>query len=103
MLSRPMLTNPSARAYSQLAAPGRAKHAYVVVDLTAELVLVDEGIDSHRAEEVTDPLADAARGDLLAQGERRCEGPPVGAAEHAAEHVYGDGERVALVAPLFAT
>src|SRR5262249_12313252 len=75
-----------------------AKHPNPLIDLFFEFVLVDEAIDLHCAEEVTDALADAAFGHVLPECKGRREGAPIGTAQHAAQHVDHHGEAISLVA-----
>src|SRR5437764_523686 len=63
----------------------RPENAHPLVNLPFELIGIDEPVDAQRPEEMADALADAAAGDLLPQGERRRERPPVRPAQHAAE------------------
>src|SRR5690349_24574049 len=76
---------------------GAAEDVNPFVDLLFELVLVDEAVDLHGAEEVADAFADAALGNFLAQSERRCKGSPVRAAQNAAKYVDHGRSPVALV------
>ena len=69
--------SPGIRGPGVPGAGRRRKDADPFVDLTLELIWIDESIDPERAEEVADPAADAPLGDLLPQRERGHERPPV--------------------------
>src|SRR4029077_17100528 len=81
---------------------GGAKYADVVVDLTLELVSVNEAIDPHRTEKMAYPFAHTAGRSFLPESEGRGKRSPVRATEHAAQHIDHDRQGVTLVASTLA-
>src|SRR5580692_4898955 len=79
-----------------------AKHANVIIHLRLKDIGVDEAIDSHSAEEVSDPFPDTARWKSLGHSERWGERAPIRTAERATQKIYHDGQAVAFVTTAFA-
>src|SRR5258707_410812 len=81
---------------------GGAEDADVVVNLALERIAVDEAVDLHGAEEMADPVADAALWNFLAKSKWRRERPPIRAAKNAAPDIHHNGEAVAFMSAAFA-
>ena len=73
-----------------------------IVDLAFEFGRVDEGVDSHRSEEVTDPLPHSPRRLGMIERERRSERSPIRAAERPAQQIDHRAETIPFVTTVIA-
>src|SRR6267378_8358554 len=73
------------------------KCANEIIDLPLELVSLDETIDAHRAEKVSDSLPHTTCRNFLAQRKRRRKRTPISATQRTTKNVDHDGQAVAFV------
>src|SRR6267154_2459483 len=73
------------------------KCADEIVDLPLELIGLDETIDAHRTEKVSDSLPDTTRRNFLAQRKGWRKGTPISATQRTTKNIDHDGQAIAFV------
>src|SRR5207245_11096714 len=81
---------------------GGAKNADGVVNLALERIAVNEAVDLHSAEEMSDAAADTTLGNFLAERKGRRERPPIRTAENSAEDVHHNRKAVSFMSAALA-